>query len=113
MHWSTLILTCLPAALATVARRQSSSSAIATVTSVAWSDECLVAEESFVAELEAIETSSVAPALESYLSTVISTGITNYCEPTNAPAIVSAEWQAEVVSIDAIVVSCLPRICYS
>lgn len=111
MNWSTLLFACLPAALATVARRQSSSSAIATVSSVAWSAECLDAEESFVAELQAIETSSVAPALQSYLSTVISTGITDYCEPTNAPAIVSAEWRAEVVSIDAIVVSCLLAIC--
>lgn len=110
MHWSALLFACLPAALATAARRHSSSSAIATVTSVLWSDECLVAEQSFVAELEAIETSSVAPALESYLFTVTSTGITNYCEPTTAPAIVSAEWQAELVSIDAIVVSCLATI---
>lgn len=107
MHWSTFLVAGLPAALATVARRQSSSSAIATTTSIAWSDECLVAEESFVAELEAIETSSVAPALQSYLATVVSTGITNYCEPTNAPAIVSAEWRDEVVSIDAIIVSWL------
>lgn len=104
MHWFMLLSASLPAALATVARRQSSSSAITATTSIAWSDECLVAEESFVAELEAIETSSVAPALQSYLATVVSTGITNYCEPTNAPAIVSAEWRDEVVSIDAIIV---------
>lgn len=90
MHWSTLLFVCLSTALATMARRQSSSSAITTVTSVAWSDECLVAEGSFVAELEAIETSSVTPALESYLSTVISPGITNYYEPNNAPTIVLA-----------------------
>lgn len=105
MHSTAILLAALPAALASVANRQVSSDSAAVTASAVWSDECLVAEESFAAEIEAIETGTVAPELQSYLATVTSTGITNYCEPTDAPATVSAEWVAEIQSIDAIIVS--------
>lgn len=95
----------LPAALANLARTQVISNSAATTASANWSDECAAAEISFVAELEAVAESSVAPDLQSYLATVSSTGITNYCAPTNAPSIVSAQWSSEVVSIDGIIVS--------
>ncbi|CAN8104768.1 unnamed protein product [Discula destructiva] len=103
MRSTTSLLASLPAAFAHLAHRQAGSNSAATTASATWSDECLAAEGAFVMELEAIETSSVAPALQSYLATVSSAGITDYCEPTNAPSIVSAEWHSEVVSIDAIV----------
>lgn len=92
-------LASLPAVFATIANRQAPAT---------WSDDCAAAESSFILELEAIATSSVAPALQSYLATVVSSGVTNYCEPTAAPSIVSAEWEAEVRSIDAIIVRILP-----
>lgn len=112
MHSTAIILAALStAALATPGRRQdTAASAPETIAlGTTWSDDCLAAEASFVGELEAIATSSVAPALQSYLATVVSSGVTNYCEPTNAPAVVSAEWHSEVASIDAIIVSDGPR----
>lgn len=100
MHATALILAALPAALAHLAHRQAINISSPPTASATWSDECRAAEASFVLELEAIATSSVAPDLQSYLATVSSAGITAYCQPTNAPAVVSAEWASEVVSID-------------